>query len=98
MMDSAMCVMQHTQAAARTVEDQALIVLTQRGEVLVLNASGTWLWNLLASARAVDELAASLGARYGLTPVQVLADVQAFLDSLLAVEAIVGVSAGEGVS
>ena len=89
MIDRAMCVMQHTQAAARTVEDQALIVLTRRGEVLVLNASGTWLWERLAGGPGVGELAAGLAARYGLAPTQALTDVLAFLDSLLVVGAVV---------
>ncbi len=89
MIDSSRQVSQHTQAAARTVEDQALIVLTRRGEVLVLNASGTWLWERLAGGPAVGELAAGLAARYALAPAQALADVQAFIDSLLAVEAVV---------
>jgi hypothetical protein len=82
-------VLQHTQAAARTVEDQTLIVLAQRGEVLVLNASGTWLWEQLAGGPAVGELVAGLAARYGLAQARALTDVQAFLDSLLAVEAAV---------
>ena len=34
------CVTWHAQAAARLVDDQALIVLTRRGEVLVLNVLG----------------------------------------------------------
>ena len=96
MIDRAMCVMQHTQAAARTVEGQALIVLTRRGEVLVLNASGTWLWERLAMAQGVGELAAGLTARYSLAPAQALTDVHTFVDSLLAVEAVVITGAGEG--
>lgn len=89
MMDTEMRVTWHTQAAARIVDDQALIVLTRRGEVLVLNASGTWLWNLLGEVCPVRELACRLATCFRLTEVQALADVQAFVASLLEVNAIV---------
>ena len=85
------CVTWHAQAAARLVDDQALIVLTRRGEVLVLNASGTWLWNLLGEACNVRKLAARLAARFHLEPAHALADAQAFVASLLEIDAIVEV-------
>ena len=91
MMAEETCVAWHAQAAARLVDDQALIVLTRRGEVLVLNASGTWLWTLLEEGCCVRDLAGRLAARFRLTETQALADVQAFVASLLEVNAIVEV-------
>ncbi len=88
MMAEETCVTWHPQAAARLVDDQALIVLTRRGEVLVLNASGTWLWNLLGEACRVCDLAGQLAARFRLTETQALADVRAFVVSLLEIDAI----------
>ena len=85
------CVAWHVQAAARLVDDQALIVLTQRGEVLVLNASGTWLWNLLGEVCSVRNLTTWLAERLRLTEAQASADVRAFVVSLLEIDAIVAV-------
>jgi hypothetical protein len=56
--------------------------------VLVLNASGTWLWNLLGEACRVCDLAGQLAARFRLAETQALADVQAFVASLLEIDAI----------
>lgn len=81
----------HAQAAARLVDDQALIVLTQRAEVLVLNASGTWLWQQLEQARTVRDLATQLATRFHLTEIQASDDVQCFLERLLEIGAIVEV-------
>ncbi|HAJ38073.1 MAG TPA: hypothetical protein DCL15_20570 [Chloroflexi bacterium] len=81
----------HAQAAARVVDDQALIVLTQRGEVLVLNTSGTWLWNQLEQARTVRDLTSQLATRFHLTEIQASGDVQCFLEHLLEIGAIMEV-------
>lgn len=89
MIHEATRVMWHAQAAARTVDDQALIVLTQRGEVLVLNASGTWLWNQLGEACSVRDLAARLAAHFHLAEARALTDVQQFVGDLLQINAIV---------
>ncbi len=91
MIDNDSRVTWHAQVAARLVDDQALIVLTQRGEVLVLNASGTWLWNLLEQARTVHELTTRLATRFRLTEPQASGDVQRFVANLLEVGAIVKV-------
>lgn len=91
MIDEDACVMWHAQAAARMVDGQALIVLTRRGEVMVLNASGTWLWNLLGEACNVRDLATQLAARFRLEEAQALADVRTFVASLLEINAIVAV-------
>lgn len=93
MLETSRMVMQHAQAAARTVEGQALIVLTRSGEVLVLNASGTWLWELLAEAQTVGALAAQLAAQFHLGWSQAMADVQTFVASLLEVGAVAWVEA-----
>jgi len=52
--------------------------------IYTLNASGSLVCGLLDGARSADELAAALGAAYGLTPDQARADVGAFLDTLQA--------------
>jgi hypothetical protein len=91
MIQEATRVMWHAQAAARLVDGQALIVLTQRGEVLVLNASGTWLWQQLEQARTVRDLATQLATRYRLAETRALADVEQFVGGLLATGAIVKV-------
>lgn len=49
-----------------------------------LNATGYYLWNLLAQPRTRGELSAALAKEYELTPQESAADVDAFLEPALA--------------
>ncbi|HPW17645.1 MAG TPA: PqqD family protein [Candidatus Aminicenantes bacterium] len=50
--------------------------------LIVLNAAGRQVWELLAEDRTAEELAAALARRFEADPARVLADVRSFLDDL----------------
>lgn len=52
--------------ASRLVGDEAVIVLLPKGEMTVLNGSGSLAWNLADGVRSDDEIAAALAEAYGL--------------------------------
>ena len=56
-------------------------VLDMNG-LVVLNATASCVWELLADERTVDELAAAVSARFDVEPERARADVQAFLDEI----------------
>ncbi len=56
----------------------------QMNFIYTVNAAGSLVCNLLDGARSADELAAAVGAAYGLTPDQARTDVNAFLETLQA--------------
>jgi hypothetical protein len=58
--------------------------MTRVADFFVLNTSGEFLWNLLASPREPSDLARLLMTEYGITLEQAKADVSAFLDEMLA--------------
>lgn len=78
----------HPQVAARQLEDRAIVVLADAGEVLVLNPNGAWLWRQIDGRRTVGELAAGLAQAQGLDEGRAQRDTSAFLQSLLAAGAV----------
>ncbi len=50
--------------------------------LLVLNATGRFVWEELAQERSADELAEAVSARFEVTPESARADVQQFVDQL----------------
>jgi hypothetical protein len=78
----------HPQAAARRVGGQMLVVLADRGEVMVLNESGAAFWDWIDGEHSGAELAALLEAHYGLAHADALQDVDDFLQSLVEADAI----------
>jgi hypothetical protein len=78
----------HPQVAARAVDGQMLIVLADRGEVMVLNDTGTQLWTWLDGTRCIRELGNVLAATYGLEARRAQADTRDFLQSLWEIQAI----------
>lgn len=78
----------HPQAAARRVGGQMLVVLADRGEVMVLNESGAAFWDWIDGAHSGAELAALLEEHYGLPTEEAIQDTDEFLQSLIEMEAI----------
>lgn len=72
----------HIQVAARIVDDAAVIVLADTGEVNVLNAVGTRIWELVDGMRSVQEIADGIAAEFEVTSQESLKDVAAFLREL----------------
>ncbi len=50
--------------------------------LVVLNAAGRCIWELLAEERSPDEIAAAVAGRFAVDPERARADVRAFLDEL----------------
>jgi hypothetical protein len=78
----------HPQVAARQLEDRAIVVLADAGEVLVLNPNGAWLWRQMDGRRTVGELAAGLAQACGVDEVRAQQDTSAFVQSLIAAGAV----------
>ena len=92
-MEGEAMVQQSQQAAGQVLYGQAVILLPVRGETLVLNASATLLWTVMAAPVGPAALAAHLQTHYGVSERRALADTHAFLDTLHAAGAIEGWSA-----
>lgn len=82
-MDQAKYPVQHPQVAARTVDDSAVIVLSDTGEVTVLNEVGTRVWELADGSHSVGEIIQIIAAEYEVTPDQAQHDVIEFVQSLI---------------
>ena len=72
----------HPQVAARIIDGYAVIVLADSGQVNVLNAVGTRIWQLMDGTRSLREIADVIGAEYDVAPRGAQADVQDFARQL----------------
>ncbi len=78
----------HEQVAARVVEEQAVIVLADSGEVNVLNEVGTRIWQMIDGTRTVAQIANALATEFDVAPEVALADTCAFVQRLLEARAV----------
>ncbi len=78
----------HPQVASRTVEEQAVVVLSDAGEVTVLNPVGTRVWELIDGKRSVGDIADAIVAEYGAAAEVVRRDVQEFMQGLVELRAV----------
>jgi hypothetical protein len=65
------------------VQDEAVIVLPDSGEVKVLNEVGATIWTLADGSRSVREIAAQVYEQYDVDLSRAEADVLAFVAELL---------------
>ncbi len=72
----------HPQVATRVVDDEAIVVLADEGQVQVYNAVGTRIWELADGTRSVSDIADQIAAEYQVTRVQAQQDVETFLHRL----------------
>jgi hypothetical protein len=71
------------EATESTVGDRVVLYHRISRTALVLNPTGTWIWQQLASPRPLAELATGLRARFhSIDEAQADRDVLAFLDEL----------------
>lgn len=68
--------------AERLIDGEALIVNAERGEIVVLNATGAFLWPLLDGTRDVATLVTLTCDEFDVDPAIARADVEIFLSSL----------------
>ncbi|MGB8643714.1 MAG: PqqD family protein [Anaerolineae bacterium] len=83
------CPRPHSQVAARVMGDQALIVLSDSGEVTVLNPIGTRIWELIDGTHSLRQMIDAIVSEYEVTEAQAQQDVEEFVQELLLVNAIV---------
>jgi hypothetical protein len=67
---------------SRHLEQEAVVVLPDRGEVKVLNEAGARIWALADGSRTVRDIIAALCAEFEAPPVVVEADTLKFLAEL----------------
>lgn len=66
------------------IEQEAVLLLPEAGQVLVLNELGWTIWELLDGQRGPAELTAAIAAEYDVSESQAQADLEAFLAELRA--------------
>ncbi len=76
------------QVASRVMDDQALVVLADSGEVNVFNPVATRIWELVDGKHSVTEIVETIVAEYDVTPQEAQKDVQEFVQELLDIHAI----------
>jgi len=73
----------HIQVAARIVEGSAVIVTSDSGNVTVLNAVGTRVWELIDGARSVLEIARVIESEYKVDSLRAQTDVAELIERLI---------------
>lgn len=68
--------------AARSVENEAVLLLPEQGQVKVLNEVGARIWQLVDGSRSAVQIAAQISAEYDVSPAEAEADTLAFLQEL----------------
>ncbi len=63
----------------RMLDESAVIVSPQEGQVRVLNEAGTVIWQMLADGRSRSEVSNALVERYSINPAQAEKDMKQFL-------------------
>ena len=67
---------------SQIVDDEAVLVIPEKGEIKVINEVGAKIWNLTDGVRTVSEIAAEIAAEYAVTAEQATGDTLTFLDEL----------------
>ena len=75
-------------ARFRVMDDEGIFVLQEAGEVLVVNEVGAFIVEELKAGRSLDEVVATLTARYTVDTERARADASSLLDQLLEAGAI----------
>lgn len=78
----------HDQVAARIIDDQAVVVLADSGEVNVFNAVGTRIWELTDGSHTIQQIADAIHSEYEVSQEDASRDVQEFMQKLLEAQAI----------
>ena len=68
----------------RLLENEAVVVLPEKGQVKVLNEVGARIWSLADGSRSVRDIAAMISTEFAVTPAEAEADTLAFIATLAA--------------
>ncbi len=74
----------HNQVAGRVIDNEAVLVLSQSGEVQVLNEVGARIWELTDGTRTVAQVAQAIADEFDVSAEQAQADVSEFVAQLVA--------------
>ncbi len=74
----------HPMVSGRRLDQEAVLVLADRGQVKVLNEVGARIWELIDGWRTVRQIAAVIGTEYDVDLSRAEADTLAFVDELYA--------------
>lgn len=72
----------HPSVVGRIIDDEAVLVLPEQGEVKVLNEVGARIWQLIDGSRTVEEIADVIYSEYEVDEEQARSDVLAFIVEL----------------
>lgn len=73
----------HEQVAGRVIDDEAVLVLAESGEVQVLNEVGARIWQLTDGTRSLAQIADAIAAEFEVSAEQARADVTEFVAQLV---------------
>lgn len=73
----------HPQVAGRMIGNEAVLVLADTGQVMVLNEVGGRIWELVDGSRTVADIARILVDEYEVSEEQALQDVTEFVQQLM---------------
>jgi hypothetical protein len=79
----------HEQVAGRVIDNEAVLVLAQSGEVQVLNEVGARIWELIDGTRTVAQIAQTIADEYDVALEQAQTDVSEFIMRLVAEDVVV---------
>lgn len=78
----------HDQVAARIIDEQAVVVLADSGEVNVFNPVGTRIWELIDGKHTIQQIADAIHAEYDVSAEDALSDVHEFVGKLVQANAV----------
>jgi len=73
----------HPQAAFRVVDQAAIVVLADSGEVKILNEVGTRVWELADGSRRVQEIIETIVSEFDVSLDQAVQEVTQFVEELV---------------
>lgn len=79
----------HEQTAGRVIDGEAVLMLSDANEIVVLNHVGARIYELADGARTVATIAATITAEYAVSAESAEADVSAFIADLVAQQILV---------
>ncbi len=69
--------------ASRVVDGEAVIIQPEKGVVNVLNAVGSFIWELSDGSRALEDIAKAVAAEYAVSLDQARSDAEEFVTSMV---------------
>jgi hypothetical protein len=79
----------HPQTAYQMVDGQAVIVLADSGQVMILNELGAFIWGLCDGELSQEQIVSAVVQEYEVTAEIAAQDAAAFLDQMAELQAIV---------